>query len=356
MTPKNNTPTPNEHATLRFSLDVDRIPGDRLAVLIEELLQCAGDDVSVVGLHLEPVALELTGPRPALEALRTKLPSEGLRRVLGTWRASFGQVSIASRPAARRGRRVLVVDGDLGRARDDVEALARTRIEACAVGSIDAAQVMLQRSGLAFDALVLRHTLADGQGLKLLERVGLTERGCSVLVIDESVRPELANDYRRQGVFRYIGPPAGVAQLVNHVNATMLDTQTWRHTVSPDREQPDEPPRQLIDPELGANRLQYVCRLSPVEREVALMVLHGMRDLEIADKLGQSERTAKRYVGKVLEKAGIQNRASLWGVLHQDGIGALQLRAPDPSMVPPVPPGPPPAGNSAPEPHTNRAA
>jgi hypothetical protein len=57
-------------------------------------------------------------------------------------------------------------------------------------------------------------------------------------------------------------------------------------------------------------------------------VLLGLRDLEIADKLGQSERTAKRYVGKVLEKAGIQNRASLWGVLHQDGIGTMPAHEP----------------------------
>jgi hypothetical protein len=53
------------------------------------------------------------------------------------------------------------------------------------------------------------------------------------------------------------------------------------------------------------------------------MVLMGRRDLEIADRLGQSERTAKRYVGKVLGKAGIKNRASLWGVLYRDGLGAM---------------------------------
>ena len=353
MTPKNTTPTHNEHATLRFSLDVDRIPGDRLAVLVEELLQSAGDDVSVVGLHFEPVSLELTGGRPSLEGLRTRLPSEGLRRALGTWKPSFGQVSIASRPAVRRGRRVLVVDSDPTRAREDAEALARTRIEACAVGTLDAAQVMLQRSGLLFDAVVLRHTLSDGQGLDLLDRVTLPARGCSVLVIDESARPELALAYKQRGAFRYIGPPAGAAQLVSHVNAAMLDTQAWRQVEHPGVEQPDEPPRQLFDPELGANRLQHVCRLSQVEREVALMVLLGLRDLEIADKLGQSERTAKRYVGKVLEKAGIQNRASLWSVLHQDGIGALPVRAPEPGVVPTPPPGP---SNSAPEPHTNRAA
>jgi DNA-binding CsgD family transcriptional regulator len=103
----------------------------------------------------------------------------------------------------------------------------------------------------------------------------------------------------------------------------VLDTRAWREVEHPGVEAVDEPPRLLVDPEQGADRLAHVCGLSALEREVAAMVLMGRRDLEIADRLGQSERTAKRYVGKVLGKAGIKNRASLWGVLYRDGLGAM---------------------------------
>lgn len=339
MNPTKLTPPHSDLATMRLSLDVDRAPGDRLAELIEEVRRSTGDGVFVVGLCFEPVVLELCGPRASLEALRTRPLSEGLRRALGSWKASFHPISLGSRPAARRGRRVLVVDGDLDRARQDVEALGRSRIDACAVGSIDAAEVMMQRSGLVFDAVVLRHRLSDGDGLVLLDRVGVPERGCSVLVIDDHAQPERAREYRKRGVFRYIARPAGALQLVGRINATMLDTQAWRQAEHTAAEEPDEPPRMLVDPQQGADRLKHVCRLSDIEREVAVMVLLGLRDLEIAEKLGQSERTAKRYVGKVLEKAGIQNRASLWGVLHQDGLGTMPPREPErQSAVPSQPP------------------
>jgi DNA-binding NarL/FixJ family response regulator len=326
---------------MRLTLDVDRISGERVATIVDEVGRATNDEVAVSGLTFEPVTLELAGPRPALESLRTLVLQDGLRRVLGSWRPTVGPVSRSARPATRRDRQVLLVDGDLARARTDTEALARNQIDACVVPTIEAAQVMMQRSALRFEAVVLHHRLADGEGLALLDRVGIEQRRCSVLVIDERVRPELARAYRLRGVFRYIGRPANGLQLASRVNATILDTRAWRQVEEPAAAELDEPPRQLVDPEQGADRLQHVCKLSVIEREVAVMVLLGLRDLDIADKLGQSERTAKRHVGKVLEKAGIANRASLWGVLHRDGLGVTPpvvreaaIEAPAPTVRP----------------------
>lgn len=335
MKPKQNSPTHPELATLRFTVEVERIPGDRLARIVDELRRAAGDGVVVTGVFVEPVAVSLQGPRAALEALRAKPSSEAMVAALDGIKASFGSLSSPLRP--RRDRRVLVVDGDLARGRADAEVLAHSRIEACVVDGIAAAELMLRRSGLVFDAIVLGHALADGDGLALLDRV--PERDCSVLVLDERARPEIAREYRRRVVHRYVPRPAHAVQLLGRINATILDTQAWRQVAQPSSEEADEPPRLVVDPEHGADRLKHVCRLTPIEREVAMMVLLGLRDLEIAEKLSQSERTAKRYVGKVLEKAGIQNRASLWGVLHQDGLGTLPPREPErPTAAPPQPP------------------
>lgn len=102
MNPKKLTPSQPDLATLRLSLDVDRIAGDRLADVIDELRGSAGDEVSVIGLHFEPVVLELCGPRASLEALRTRPPSEGLRRALGSWKATFHAVSFGARSADRK--------------------------------------------------------------------------------------------------------------------------------------------------------------------------------------------------------------------------------------------------------------
>jgi len=242
---------------------------------------------------------------------------------------------------ARSARLVLLVDGDDGRARSDADVLGRSGIEACVVGSVGAAVLLLQRSALPFDAVVARHHLPEGNALQVLDRVRPEQRRCSVLVIDAKVRPEIARAYRVRGAFRYVPQPEGPLQLISRVHATILDTQAWRQVESPGSADGDEPPRQLVDPEHAALRLQFVCGLTPLEREVASMMLRGLRDLDIADLLDKSERTAKRYVGKVLEKAGIENRASLWGVLHQDALGELvplgapvETPAPSPEPTP----------------------
>jgi DNA-binding CsgD family transcriptional regulator len=74
----------------------------------------------------------------------------------------------------------------------------------------------------------------------------------------------------------------------------------------------------LPDLDHAAERLRHVARLSPTETVVARFMLEGLRDAEIAQKLGRAERTAKRHVSQVLAKAGVKNRASLWSALGQD--------------------------------------
>ena len=58
--------------------------------------------------------------------------------------------------------------------------------------------------------------------------------------------------------------------------------------------------------------LQFAAwRLTPTEREVALMLLKGYGHKEIAALTGRSERTVRQHAGVVYEKAGIAGRAEL---------------------------------------------
>ena len=52
-------------------------------------------------------------------------------------------------------------------------------------------------------------------------------------------------------------------------------------------------------------------RLTPTEREVALMLLKGYGHKEIAALTGRSERTVRQHAGVVYDKAGIAGRAEL---------------------------------------------
>ncbi|MCX4239806.1 response regulator [Paraliomyxa miuraensis] len=321
---QSSTPThSSDYACVRLTFDLDRLPGDHLASIIEEVQSLVGEHVLLTELRSEPVVLEFSGPEAALERLRLSLVQGGLRQGNGRWRMTTGAVCRHSLPFPRRERLVMLVDGDDARSRQDADVLARAAIEPCVVSGADAAVVLLRHSTLPFDAVVLRHHLPRGNGLQVLDRVRAEQRRCSVLVIDDKARPEIARAYRVRGAFRYVSRPEGPVQLVSRVHATILDTQAWRQVEEPATTERDEPPRLLVDPEHAAARLQYVCGLTSTERDVASMVLRGLRDLDIAERLRKSERTAKRYVGKVLEKAGIANRSSLWAVLHQDGLGEL---------------------------------
>jgi len=73
-------------------------------------------------------------------------------------------------------------------------------------------------------------------------------------------------------------------------------------------------------------------RLTPTEREVALMLLKGYGHKEIAALTGRSERTVRQHAGVVYEKAGLAGRAELAAyflhdlILPEEGRNAAPLR------------------------------
>jgi DNA-binding CsgD family transcriptional regulator len=71
-------------------------------------------------------------------------------------------------------------------------------------------------------------------------------------------------------------------------------------------------------------------RLTPTEREVALMLLKGLGHKEIAAKTGRSERTVRQHAGVVYEKSGLGGRAELAAYFLQD----LMLPEPDREVLP----------------------
>lgn len=51
--------------------------------------------------------------------------------------------------------------------------------------------------------------------------------------------------------------------------------------------------------------------LTPREREVAILLAHGLSDRAVAEELSISERTVTTHVGKILKKLGFQSRAQV---------------------------------------------
>lgn len=59
-------------------------------------------------------------------------------------------------------------------------------------------------------------------------------------------------------------------------------------------------------------------RLTPAEREVALLLLKGFGHKQAAALTGQSERTMRQHAGVVYEKSGLAGRAELSAFFLQD--------------------------------------
>jgi DNA-binding NarL/FixJ family response regulator len=180
------------------------------------------------------------------------------------------------------------------------------------------ARSLIDCDDLRFDAAVLDHRLPDGDSRELVVALANRNPSCSSLVLTAHDEDAMARDYLLRGAYRYATKPLGGTQLMVLVSDTIHHTYRWRRALG----QIDDdvaPPAVIPDFDHAADRLRHIAGLSPTQTIVARWMLQGLRDAEIAQKLGRAERTAKRHVSGVLAKAGVRNRASLWAVLSQDG-------------------------------------
>jgi DNA-binding NarL/FixJ family response regulator len=181
------------------------------------------------------------------------------------------------------------------------------------------ARALIDRGELRFDAAILDHRLPDGDSLDLVVALANRDPSCSSLVLTGHDEEDVAREYLLRGAFRYATKPLGGTLLMVLVSDAVHHTYRWRRALGQAYDDTASP-AVIPDFDHAAERLRHIAGLSPTETVVARWMLQGLRDAEIAQKLGRAERTAKRHVSQVLAKAGVKNRSSLWAVLSQDGL------------------------------------
>ncbi len=212
---------------------------------------------------------------------------------------------------------VLLVEDSIEVSKAMVRTMERAGLQVLVAANFEEARALIDRPDVRFDAAVLDHQLPDGDSRELVSALAKRKPSCSALILTGHRDHDLALEYRGRGAFRFATKPLGGIQMLANIHATMLDTHRWRGAGLA-AQLPKEPPPVVVDVEQAADRLRFIAKLSPTEREVAYWVLQGLRDAQIAELLGRAERTAKRHVGQVLAKANVQNRASLWALLRTD--------------------------------------
>lgn len=329
-----------EYGVLRLTLDQIRLRGDRLAALVGTVRRMCGESVVLDRLGEDGTSVEFVGRIAALRNLQRMADDKGLSPAIPdrgfrvTIERSIGAQRRCSSSAPTVGGQgtVLVVDANGERGRGDAKVLRGAGLRALAVGRLRMARTLLLHTNLRIDVIALHHQLPDGRGVDLLDALDPDDRQATVLVFDDARSVARGQAYRARGAWRYIARPSTASELVAELSAAVVDSRAWSTVDSVPAVASvtlAEPPRVPLDPRHAADRLAHLAGLSPIEREVGYWLLLGLRDHEIADHLGQSQRTAKRNVGKVLSKTSVSNRASLWAVLYQDSQDPVVGRRPD---------------------------
>jgi two-component system, NarL family, nitrate/nitrite response regulator NarL len=195
--------------------------------------------------------------------------------------------------------RIFVAD-DHPMIRTALEALLRDT-EFQIVGTAGTGEAALSEiDRLQPDILLLDLQMPGGSGMEVLRRVRAQKTKMRVILltaaIDDSALLE-AKSLKVQGIVLKNSDPAYLFDCLDRV----------RHG------------RSWIDPELSARAKQLAqpsgpgsrASLAPRERQLIGFVRTGLRNREIAERLGVTEGTVKAYLHAVFEKLGVSSRTEL---------------------------------------------
>lgn len=166
-----------------------------------------------------------------------------------------------------------------GRARTGAEALVKLRL-------------------VKPDILLLDVNMPDGSGIDVLRNVRQRGRGPRVVLLTAGMDdPQLiaADRLEPEGMVLKTADPALLLECLEEVGKG----GRW------------------VDPEIAEriavarNRASAMPSLTRRERELVDLVRQGLRNREIADRLGVTEGTVKVYLHGIFDKVGVDNRTEL---------------------------------------------
>ena len=147
------------------------------------------------------------------------------------------------------------------------------------------------------DIVILDVQMPDGTGLDILRKLRARSDDRKVILLTASLDDQdfaEALTLKCDGVLLKGSDPAFLLDCLNEVR----DGESW------------------IDPQLDGEAATLAAQqprvpLAPRERELVALVREGLRNREIAERLGVTEGTVKVYMHAVFEKTGVANRIEL---------------------------------------------
>ena len=167
------------------------------------------------------------------------------------------------------------------------------------------------------DVVLMDIRMPTMDGLEATRRVTADETltGVRVLILTTFDLDEYVYRALRVGASGFLlkdTPPADLLAAIRVVAAgdALLAPGITRRLIAEFARRPD--PAQVAPAALGA--------LTEREREVLILVAHGLSNSEIAERLVVSSATSKTYVSRLLAKLGARDRAQLVAIAYETGL------------------------------------
>ncbi|HEX6351519.1 response regulator transcription factor [Actinophytocola sp.] len=174
--------------------------------------------------------------------------------------------------------------------------------------------VFLARTTRA-DVVLMDIRMPEVDGIEATRRIAADDdlAGVRILVLTTFENDENVLHAVRAGASGFLGKNVGPDELIHAVRVVaagdaLLSPKATRGLVQHVLDQPDPTPQPALE------------GLTDREREVLVLVAHGLSNEDIAERLTLSPLTAKTHVNRAMTKLGARDRAQLVVIAYRCGL------------------------------------
>jgi two-component system invasion response regulator UvrY len=205
--------------------------------------------------------------------------------------------------------RVFIVD-DHALVRTGMRMILSAEVDIEVVGEAESGELALPMiRKLQPDVVLCDLHLPGVSGLEVTERVVRGQSGTRVIVVSVLEDGPLPRRLLEAGASGYVGKGGDAGELVRAVRDVARGRRYLASGVA----------QHLALAGLGGDASPFD-DLSPRELEVALLLVQGLRQEEIARRLSLSAKTVNTHKSRLFEKLGIQDTISLARMVRQYGL------------------------------------
>jgi two-component system invasion response regulator UvrY len=205
--------------------------------------------------------------------------------------------------------RVLIVD-DHALVRAGMRMILSSEVDIEVVGEAESGEIALPMiRKLQPDVVLCDLHLPGVSGLEVTERVVRGQSGARVIVVSVLEDGPLPRRLLEVGASGYVGKGGDAGELVRAVRDVARGKRYLASGIA----------QHLALAGIGGDASPFD-ELSPRELEVALLLVQGMRQEEIARRLSLSAKTVNTHKSRLFEKLGIQDTINLARMVRQYGL------------------------------------